>query len=54
MMKQTAVSNHRKKHFISRVEHCMGFEEDDISAAELAAMFKNTHNSDKLDTGNVV
>jgi hypothetical protein len=32
----------------------MGFEDDDISAAELAAMFKNTDNSDKLDTGNVV
>jgi hypothetical protein len=37
-----------------KVEDCMGFEEDDISAAELATMFKNTENSDKADTGDVV
>lgn len=32
----------------------MGFEEDDISAAELAAIFRNTEDSDKDDTGHVV
>jgi hypothetical protein len=33
-----------------KVEDGMGFEEDDNSGAELAAMFKNTENSDKFDT----
>jgi hypothetical protein len=37
-----------------KAEDCMGFEEDDISATELAAMFKNTDNCDKLDTRNVI
>jgi hypothetical protein len=29
-----------------------GFEEDDISAAELAAIFQNTENCDKVDREN--
>jgi hypothetical protein len=37
-----------------KVEDGMGFEENDNSSAELAALFKNTEDNDKVDTEDVV